>query len=289
MPDARDHRHGAFDNHAGKKLVVERHEILVRPAAAHHEHHFGAGVNDGAHAFDDAGRSLRTLHRHTREQHPRHGETAAQGAQHIVHRIAARARDQADGKRIGGQGQFSRRVRKAFGGKLPRKVGHLQSQLALSHRREREHVEVHAPLRRVQGEPARQFHQLPDGHLHACGAEAVVPHHAGKACRLVLDREVHGLVPGLVRQLGDLADQAHRHALERPLRQLHGGGYRQSTRSRRIRCRAPAGRSGVRARRLTRAESSSARTRRLFGVSRRRTGTPRASKSAAGSPCGAVI
>ena len=119
MPDARDHRHGAFDDHAGQELVVERHKVLVRSAAAHHEHHLGTGMNHGAHALHDAGRGLRTFDRHAGEQHPRHGKTAAQGAQHIVHRIAARACDQADGKRVCRQRQLSRGVRKAFGGKLP--------------------------------------------------------------------------------------------------------------------------------------------------------------------------
>ena len=149
MPDAGDHGHGALHDHACQKLVVERHEVLVRAAAAHHQHHFGARVHHGAHALNNAGWRLRPLNGHTGKQHASHGKTTAQRAQHVVHRVAARAGYQADGQGKRRNRQLSRRVHKPFGRKLARQVGHLQAQVALAGKRHGEHVEVHAAFRRV--------------------------------------------------------------------------------------------------------------------------------------------
>lgn len=76
VADAGDHRHGALRDHARQPLVVEGHEILERPAAAHHEHHLGPGAHDRAHALNDAGGRVRALDRHARDEHASQREPA---------------------------------------------------------------------------------------------------------------------------------------------------------------------------------------------------------------------
>ena len=70
----------------------------------------------------------------------------------VVHGRPARRRDQAHCARVRRQRPLSRRIHEPFGLQLAREIGHFQAQVALPGQRQRKHVEVHAPLRRVQRE-----------------------------------------------------------------------------------------------------------------------------------------
>ena len=227
MPDAGDHRHGAARDGARKALVVEGHEVFERASAANDEHHLDARLHHPAQALHDARRRLRALHRHARQNDAREREAASQRAQHVVHGIPARRGDQADSERVRRQRSLAARIHEPFGLEPARQLGHLLAQTPLPGKRQGEHVEVHAPLRRVQREAAGQLHKLSHAQRDAGRVEAVVPHHARQRRALVLHREVHGLVAGLVGHLGHLAHEAHDHALERALRERHRPRYRQ--------------------------------------------------------------
>ena len=167
MPDARHHGHGTGGNGARQPTIVEGHEILEGTAAAHEEHHLSAGKDHlGQTVHEPVGRPG-ALHGNAGEQDAGQRIAPAQGSQHVVDGGAARRGDEPYGLGIGGQRTLAGRIHQSHGLELPRQVGHLQPQLSFAGQRHREHVEVHAPLGRVQRETPGELHQGADGKRHA--------------------------------------------------------------------------------------------------------------------------
>ena len=139
-----------------------------------------------------------------------------------MHRVSTRRGNKAYNLDIFRNGTLSRLVGETFNVKLARKVRNLHTQVPLARQAYREHVEVHATLRRVEGEPPRQLDKRADIELDSACPVAIEPHHAGKRCLLILHREIDGLVARLVRHLGYLADELHGDVLKRSFRKRHG-------------------------------------------------------------------
>ena len=222
MPDACHHGDGACCDGARKPLVVEGHEVLIRPAAADEQNRLGTRARHAIDAADELLRRTRTFDRYARYENPRKWPATAKRSQDIVHCVSTRRGNKAYNLDICRNGTLSRLVGETFNVKLAREVRNLHTQVPLARQAYREHVEVHATLRRVEGEPPRQLDKRADIELDSACPVAIEPHHTGKRCLLILHREIDGLVARLVRHLGYLADELHGDVLKRSFRKRHG-------------------------------------------------------------------
>ena len=222
VADACHHGDGACCDGARKPLVVEGHEVLIRPAAADEQNRLGTRARHAIDAADELLRRTRTFDRYPRDENPRKRPATAKRSQDIVHCVSTRRGNKAYNLDICRNGTLSRLVGETFHVKLAREVRNLHTQVPLARQAYREHIEVHATLRRVEGEPPRQLDKRADIELDSACPIAIEPHHTGKRCLLILHREIDGLIARLVRHLGYLADELHGDVLERSFRKRHG-------------------------------------------------------------------
>ena len=221
VADACHHRNGTCGDGARKSLVVERHEVLVRPAATDEQYRLGTRAR---HAFDAANEILRcasTFDGHSRDENPRQRPATSERSQDIVHCVSTRRGNKAYNLDICRNGTLSRLVGETFHVKLARQVRDLHAQVPLARQAYREHVEVHTALRGIESEPPRQLDKRANVKFDSACPIAVEPHHAGKRCLLVFHREVDGLVARLVRHLGYLADELYGDVLKRSFCKRH--------------------------------------------------------------------
>ena len=191
MPDCRDHGNFRVVDRAGNTLVVERPQILDRPAAAPGDKHVrelpAVGVADGA---DDLGRCLNALHPHRQQQHLRDGIAPPQDADHVVYRRAGPARDDGDALRIGGQRALVRGIEQPLAAELLLELLEGDIEVADAVGGKTRAVKLIRTVARIDADAAG------DDDLHAVfRAEAelrrsAAEHHAAHRTLAVLEREI---------------------------------------------------------------------------------------------------
>ena len=115
MPDRGYHRYARFVYRARNALVIERPEILDRPAAAPCDYKVcNVKLIRVPYRADDLRRCLHALHAHRQQQHLRHRPAAAENADHVMHRRASGRGYDRDALRKLGQRLFMRAVKQSL-------------------------------------------------------------------------------------------------------------------------------------------------------------------------------
>ncbi len=218
VADARHHRHGAGADRPRHGLVVEGHQVLERPTAAHQQHHLHAARATGAaQRGDDGLRSALPLHGRRGEDDVDAGSAASEDGDDVVQRRAGARRHHRDARGQERERALVSLVEHALGGQRAFALLHSERERADPARLEAIDHQLVAALLRVHGDLAVRDNRHAvlgrEGHAQRVGAEA----HAAERARAVLQRHVD--VPG--RRPGEVADLAlDEHVLQlRPRRQ----------------------------------------------------------------------
>lgn len=87
-------------------LVVEGHEILIRPAAADEQNRLGTRARHAIDAADELLRRTRTFDRYARYENPRKRPATAKRSQDIMHCVSTRRGNKAYNLDICRNGRF---------------------------------------------------------------------------------------------------------------------------------------------------------------------------------------
>ena len=197
----------------------------------------------------------------------------------IIYRIAARACDQADGKGYAGKGSFRAGSARPSADSFRARFATCNRSCPSPTGANENTSKFMRPLAAYSVNLPVSSTSWPTATCTPAAREAVVPHHARKACRLVLDREVHGLVPGLFDS-SEISPTRHTVTpSSAPFASCMAADTDKAREADSCVEAPPVTRSRVRTRRLMRSERGSAGAGRLLGVSRRARGSPELAKS----------
>ena len=162
MTDARHDRHGACRDRAREFLVVERHEVLERTAAAHEQDAIDARYRGGAaKSLDKLDRGSRSLHLGTHTDDLDQRVPAPEGTLDVVDDRARERGHHGHARAERRNLVLTRTVHEPLALELAGELCHLLAKQPLPREREAPRDEAHAPLRLVDIElPAEE-------HLHA--------------------------------------------------------------------------------------------------------------------------